>query len=150
MQHFIVPIIIVVLLFLLSSIKVVREYERIVVFRLGRLIGEKGPGLILVIPLIDRTIKISMRVVTMDAVSYTHLDVYKRQEQAGLEDEIHVAEADVARYERILSDPEEYGDFNRLRLLNDELTELKERLSELLRRWEQVSRSLERVAGPDR
>lgn len=73
-----------------------------------------------------------------------------QEEQAGLEDEIHVAEADVARYERILSDPEEYGDFNRLRLLNDELTELKERLSELLRRWEQVSRSLERVAGPDR
>ncbi len=69
MQHFIVPIIIVVLLFLLSSIKVVREYERIVVFRLGRLIGEKGPGLILVIPLIDRTIKISMRVVTMDVPS---------------------------------------------------------------------------------
>lgn len=69
MQHFIVPIIIIVLLFLLSSIKVVREYERIVVFRLGRLIGEKGPGLIVVIPLIDRTIKISMRVVTMDVPS---------------------------------------------------------------------------------
>ncbi len=69
MEHFIIPIIVVVLLFFLSSIKVVREYERIVVFRLGRLIGEKGPGLILVIPLIDRTIKISMRVVTMDVPS---------------------------------------------------------------------------------
>jgi regulator of protease activity HflC (stomatin/prohibitin superfamily) len=59
----------VVLFFLISAIKVVREYERLVVFRLGRLIGEKGPGLVLVIPLIDRTIKVSMRVVTMDVPS---------------------------------------------------------------------------------
>lgn len=69
MEHLVIPAIVVVLLFLLSSIKVVREYERIVVFRLGRLIGEKGPGLILVIPLVDRTIKISLRVVTMDVPS---------------------------------------------------------------------------------
>lgn len=69
MEHIIIPIIILVLMFLMSSIKVVREYERIVVFRLGRLIGEKGPGLVLVIPLIDRTVKISMRVVTMDVPS---------------------------------------------------------------------------------
>ncbi len=69
MEHIYIPIIVVVLLFLLSAIKVVREYERIVVFRLGRLIGEKGPGLILVIPLIDRTIKVSMRVMTMDVPS---------------------------------------------------------------------------------
>ena len=69
MQHFIVPIIIVILLFLISSLKVVREYERVVVFRLGRLIGEKGPGLILVIPLVDRVVRISLRVVTMDVPS---------------------------------------------------------------------------------
>jgi regulator of protease activity HflC (stomatin/prohibitin superfamily) len=69
LEHIIIPIIILVLMFLMSSIKVVREYERIVVFRLGRLIGEKGPGLILVIPLIDRTVKISLRVVTMDVPS---------------------------------------------------------------------------------
>ena len=69
MEHIIIPIIILVLMFLMSSIKVVREYERIVVFRLGRLIGEKGPGLVLVIPLIDRTVKISLRVVTMDVPS---------------------------------------------------------------------------------
>ena len=69
MEQIYIPIIVVALLFFLSAIKVVREYERIVVFRLGRLIGEKGPGLVLVIPLIDRTIKISMRVVTMDVPS---------------------------------------------------------------------------------
>lgn len=66
---FVVPIIIVVLLFLVSSIKVIREYERVVVFRLGRLIGQKGPGLILVIPLVDRVMRISLRVVTMDVPS---------------------------------------------------------------------------------
>ncbi len=69
MGPFIIPLIVVVLFFLLSAIKVVREYERVVVFRLGRLIGEKGPGLILVIPLVDRTLKISLRVVTMDVPS---------------------------------------------------------------------------------
>lgn len=69
MEHIIIPIIVVVLLFLASAVKVVREYERIVVFRLGRLSGERGPGLVLVIPLIDRTIKISLRVVTMDVPS---------------------------------------------------------------------------------
>lgn len=69
MGPYIIPLIVVVLFFLLSAIKVVREYERVVVFRLGRLIGEKGPGLILVIPLVDRTLKISLRVVTMDVPS---------------------------------------------------------------------------------
>ncbi|HHW74473.1 MAG TPA: slipin family protein [Firmicutes bacterium] len=66
---FLGPIIVLALLFLLSSLKVVREYERVVVFRLGRLIGEKGPGLVLIIPLIDRTVRISLRVVTMDVPS---------------------------------------------------------------------------------
>lgn len=69
MEHLIGPVVGLIILFLLSSIKVVREYERIVVFRLGRLIGEKGPGLIVVIPLVDRTVKISLRVVTMDVPS---------------------------------------------------------------------------------
>lgn len=55
------------LLFILASaIKILREYERAVVFRLGRLIGVKGPGLILLIPLIDRMVKVSLRTVVMD------------------------------------------------------------------------------------
>ncbi len=66
-----------------------------------------------------------------------------RKEQARLEDEIHAAEADVARFEKILSNPEEYGDFNRLRLLDEELAASKGRLSELLRHWEKVSGRLE-------
>lgn len=49
-----------------SAIKVVQEYERGVVFRLGRLVGPKGPGLFLLIPLIDRMVKVDLRVVTVD------------------------------------------------------------------------------------
>ena len=47
-------------------IKILREYERGVIFRLGRLIGVKGPGLIILIPFIDRMVKISLRIVTLD------------------------------------------------------------------------------------
>jgi len=49
-----------------SALRVIREYERAVVFRLGRLIGEKGPGLIWIWPVIDRFVKIDLRVITMD------------------------------------------------------------------------------------
>jgi regulator of protease activity HflC (stomatin/prohibitin superfamily) len=49
-----------------SAIKILREYERGVVFRLGRLIGAKGPGLIIIIPFIDKLIRISLRTVAMD------------------------------------------------------------------------------------
>jgi regulator of protease activity HflC (stomatin/prohibitin superfamily) len=57
----------VILLFLLlSSVRVVQEYERGVIFRLGRFIGAKGPGIFLLIPFLDRMIKIDLRVVTLD------------------------------------------------------------------------------------
>lgn len=49
-----------------SAIRILREYERAVVFRLGRLIGVKGPGLVLLIPIIDRMVRVSLRVVAMD------------------------------------------------------------------------------------
>jgi regulator of protease activity HflC (stomatin/prohibitin superfamily) len=52
--------------FFANAVRVVREYERLVVFRLGRLIGEKGPGLVLLIPGIDRAVKVGLRTVTMD------------------------------------------------------------------------------------
>ncbi len=54
------------LLILPSMVRIVREYERGVVFRLGRLVGARGPGLILLIPFIDRMVKVDLRVVTMD------------------------------------------------------------------------------------
>ncbi|GAB4400839.1 MAG: slipin family protein [Anaerolineales bacterium] len=58
---------IIVLIFLLGmAIKIVQEYERGVVFRLGRLVGAKGPGLFLIIPFVDRMVKVDLRVVTLD------------------------------------------------------------------------------------
>ncbi len=55
----------IVILLLLASIRVAKEYERGVIFRLGRLIGQKGPGLFLLIPVLDRMVKIDLRIVTM-------------------------------------------------------------------------------------
>jgi len=55
-----------VIILLANAIKVLREYERAVVFRLGRLIGVKGPGLIVIIPFIDRVQVVSLRTVTLD------------------------------------------------------------------------------------
>jgi len=49
-----------------SAIRILREYERAVVFRLGRLIGSKGPGLIFLIPIVDRMVRVSLRTVVMD------------------------------------------------------------------------------------
>jgi regulator of protease activity HflC (stomatin/prohibitin superfamily) len=64
------PVIAVVVFFglilLFNMIKVLKEYERAVIFRLGRLIGAKGPGLIILIPIIDRMVRIELRVITYD------------------------------------------------------------------------------------
>jgi len=57
---------VLVLLFLSSAVKILNEYERGVVFRLGRVIGSKGPGLILLIPAVDKMIRVDLRVVAMD------------------------------------------------------------------------------------
>ena len=62
----IVAIVIVAFILLTAAIKIVNEYERGVIFRLGRYVGLRGPGLILLIPFIERMVKIDLRVVTMD------------------------------------------------------------------------------------
>src|SRR5215218_3152666 len=49
-----------------SSVRILREYERGVIFRLGRLIAQKGPGLILLIPLVDRMVKVDLRTITLN------------------------------------------------------------------------------------
>jgi regulator of protease activity HflC (stomatin/prohibitin superfamily) len=61
-----VVIVVFVLIILANAIRVLREYERGVVFRLGRLIAIKGPGLILLIPIIDKMVKVSLRTVVLD------------------------------------------------------------------------------------
>jgi regulator of protease activity HflC (stomatin/prohibitin superfamily) len=53
-------------MFLASALRVLNEYERAVVFRLGRIIDTKGPGLIILIPVVDRMVKVDMRTITMD------------------------------------------------------------------------------------
>ncbi len=59
-------VVLLVLLILFSAIKVLPEYERAVVFRLGRFHGVKGPGLFLIIPIVDRIVKVSLRTIVMD------------------------------------------------------------------------------------
>jgi regulator of protease activity HflC (stomatin/prohibitin superfamily) len=56
-----VAALVLVVLFLVSAIRIVPEYERLVVFRLGRCIGQKGPGLVLIIPLVDRPVRVDLR-----------------------------------------------------------------------------------------
>ena len=53
-------------MFLFMSLKVLNEYERGVIFRVGRVIGAKGPGLIILIPIVDRMVRVDMRTITMD------------------------------------------------------------------------------------
>ncbi|MBI5570271.1 MAG: slipin family protein [Desulfomonile tiedjei] len=59
-------IVFLVLIFLFMAIKILNEYERGVIFRLGRVIDHKGPGLIILIPIIDRMVRVSLRTVVMD------------------------------------------------------------------------------------
>src|SRR5215469_13729096 len=62
----VVALIVIGLILLPQMIRILREYERGVIFRLGKLLGAKGPGLILLIPVVDRMVKIDLRVVTID------------------------------------------------------------------------------------
>jgi regulator of protease activity HflC (stomatin/prohibitin superfamily) len=59
-------LVLIILILLGSSIRIVQEYERGVIFRLGRCVGARGPGLILLIPIIERMQKVDLRVITMD------------------------------------------------------------------------------------
>jgi len=61
-----IVIIVLVIMFLASALKILNEYERAVIFRLGRIRNVKGPGLIIIIPGIDKMVRIDMRTITMD------------------------------------------------------------------------------------
>src|SRR5881398_2509853 len=61
-----IPLIILAIIILPQAIRILREYERGVIFRLGKLLGAKGPGLIFLIPVVDRMVKVDLRVVTID------------------------------------------------------------------------------------
>jgi regulator of protease activity HflC (stomatin/prohibitin superfamily) len=62
----IIPLIIIIVFFVLTSLRVLNEYERGVIFRLGRIINLKGPGLIILLPILDRMTKVSLRTFALD------------------------------------------------------------------------------------
>ncbi|MBW2607498.1 MAG: slipin family protein [Deltaproteobacteria bacterium] len=62
----IIAIVVLVIFFLSAAIRILNEYERGVIFRLGRVIASKGPGLIILIPIVDKMVKVSLRLVAMD------------------------------------------------------------------------------------
>ena len=61
-----VPIILLAVIMLPQMIRILREYERAMIFRLGKLLGTKGPGLIFLIPIVDRMVRMDLGVVTID------------------------------------------------------------------------------------
>src|SRR5438094_2349272 len=63
---FLLPVIVVLFSIAGAAVKIVQEYERGVIFRLGRLVGARGPGLFFIIPFVDRMVKVDLRVVTLD------------------------------------------------------------------------------------
>ncbi len=65
-MYTIIAVVVLVVFFLSAAIRILNEYERGVIFRLGRVIKAKGPGLIILIPVIDKMVKVSMRLVAMD------------------------------------------------------------------------------------
>ena len=65
-MYTIIAVVVLTLFFLSAAIRILNEYERGVIFRLGRVIKAKGPGLIILIPVIDKMVKVSMRLVAMD------------------------------------------------------------------------------------
>jgi len=64
-----IVIVVLAVMFLASALRILKEYERGVIFRLGRVIRTKGPGLIILIPVIDKMVKVSLRLVAMDVPS---------------------------------------------------------------------------------
>jgi regulator of protease activity HflC (stomatin/prohibitin superfamily) len=66
MGAFVFVVILFVVIILANAIRILREYERGIIFRLGRLSGVRGPGIILLIPIVDRMVKVSLRTVVMD------------------------------------------------------------------------------------
>jgi len=70
-ELYLIIALIVVVFIATQSVKIVREYERVVIFRMGRLIGVKGPGLFLIIPIMDQVVKMDLRVVTIDVPRQT-------------------------------------------------------------------------------
>ncbi|MEM2023101.1 MAG: SPFH domain-containing protein [Archaeoglobaceae archaeon] len=68
-----IGVVLILLIFLASAIKIVKEYERGVIFRLGRLVGARGPGLFFIIPIIESIFVVDLRTITYDVPLYTFI-----------------------------------------------------------------------------
>ena len=66
MEQYLIPVVIIALFVLASAVKIVQEYERGVIFRLGRLVGARGPGLFFIIPILETMKKIDLRTIVLD------------------------------------------------------------------------------------
>ena len=77
----IVIIVILCLIFIPAAIKIAREYERLAVFRLGRFVGVKGPGLLVLIPFVDRVIKVNLNHDIPEWQGLTEHEIEKRVSQ---------------------------------------------------------------------
>jgi regulator of protease activity HflC (stomatin/prohibitin superfamily) len=66
MIYTVATVVVLIIMFLAAAIRILNEYERGVIFRLGRVIDTKGPGLIILIPIVDRMVKVDLRIITMD------------------------------------------------------------------------------------
>ncbi len=136
-----IALLIFLLLVLPSAVRIVREYERGVVFRLGRLVGARGPGLIFLIPFIDRMVKVDLRVVTMDV---------PRQEMM-TRDNVPVT-VDAVVYFRVMNPSDavvKVEDFVRATALYAQTTLRsvvgQHELDDLLSRRDQVNQQLQRI-----
>ncbi len=65
-MYTLIAVVVLAVMFLASALRILNEYERGVIFRLGRVIKAKGPGLIILIPIVDKMVKVSLRLVAMD------------------------------------------------------------------------------------
>src|SRR5919198_5868307 len=66
-----VPVVVIILIVLWTSVRIVPEYQRLVVLRLGRSIGEKGPGIVFVIPIVDKALRVDLRELFLDIPQQT-------------------------------------------------------------------------------
>ena len=69
MSYFLIVLLVLLVMFLSSAIRILNEYERGVIFRLGRIINTKGPGLIILIPVVDKMVKVDLRTIAMEVPS---------------------------------------------------------------------------------
>jgi regulator of protease activity HflC (stomatin/prohibitin superfamily) len=132
---------VVVVLVLLGGIKVVAEYERGVIFRLGRLAGARGPGLFYVIPVIERMVKIDLRIVALDVPQQEVItrDNVPIKVHAVLYFRVHDAQAAVVQIQNYLSATSQIAQTTMLSVIG------QAHLDEVLSERDKINAALQRI-----